>query len=326
MNNARTLMKRENDENPDLTEAQRKELLGMLCPWNEDLYKNMSTRQKMAFLSLRTKGQLHVFTLEHAAILHCAERIDLLWQRLEDLVQYEFGDSDEISVPFGEDSTRVLCDMLDLNYRRLPGSIDAWTNKSPMLTLHSKEGVHHIADITIIYGNCPECYAAYPLGFRCKKCPDKPRAKIIYFVRNEKDLKEMRPAQPANPAEVASHAGFKSVPKYMDYAFFIDNRDGDHDYTEDVREMSINRSLKSLYVKLFAVTDTTNVLLVDRFENRIKSITNATRQTIVDTTDEMRHFFPIAGWQDVEFCREHPYQFDSSSDEDEGDVEEEEDE
>lgn len=320
MENTRALMKRENDNNPDLTEEQRKRLLGMLHPWNLDLYKNMSTQQKIAFLRLRTKGQLHVFTLEHAAIVGCAERIDLLWQRLEEMVQCEFGDEEDIPVPFGEDGTRILCDALDLCFRRAPKFIRAWTSRSPMLTIHPQEGVHHIVDITIVYGNCPECYAAYPLGFSCKKCPNNPRAKIIYFTKDEKDLKETRPLRPANPTELASHVGFMSVPKYLDHAFFIDNRNGDCNYTEDVEGMAINKSLNSLYVKLNAVTDTTNVFLTDRFESRIEAITHATPQTIRDTTDNMKHLFTTDGWGDVKHCRKNPMQWnagDSSSDEDE---------
>ena len=37
---------------------------------------------------------------------------------------------------------------------------------------------------SIVYGNCPKCYRAYPIGIKCKKCHGKHAAVKLYFVKD----------------------------------------------------------------------------------------------------------------------------------------------
>ncbi len=111
----------------------------------------------------------------------------------------------------------------------------------------------------------------------------------------------------------------------MDYAYFTDDRDGGHEYTDNVEEMAIKINLKSLFVKLYAVRDTPNVFLMDRFEIRLKGITNATQEAIWSVTDDMKHFFLAIDWESIQHYRQnHQYMWDSSDEEDNEDANEEE--
>ena len=324
MQPARILFRWENYDNPELTQEERDRLLGMIYPWNEPLYTRMSTQQKTEFLRLRTKDQFHTFTLEHAAMVGCAERIDLLWQRLQDMIEHETDDEEDEALIFLRDGLHIIPDMLDLEFGRHPEPLQAWSSKTKVLDMHSEEHVHHIVDKTVVYGNCPTCYATSPLGFSCRSCRGQPRSKIIYFVKDERDLEEERPMRPAHPAELASHAGFTSVPKFLDEAFF-NHADGRHDYSEDIDTMSIKQSLRTLYVKLETVTTTPNMFLMDRFEIRMKAITNAKSQAIYDTTNAFSGYFGSTEWQDVEHHRRYPYEMDSSEEEEEAQEDEGED-
>ncbi len=88
--------------------------------------------------------------------------------------------------------------------------------------------------------------------------------------------------------------------------------------------MTIKRNLKSLYVKLYAVRETTNVFMLDRFEIRIMGFTNATKETIHFITDDMKHFFSAIDWESIEHYRQQTYMWETSEDEDEDENEEEE--